>query len=60
MTNNASDIIFFIGAGFSKPAGVPTMPEFVQIFEDERQEVWGQILTLGERTEMSVWLVRGG
>ena len=32
MADNNSDIILFIGAGFSKPAGVPTMPELVDLF----------------------------
>jgi DNA-binding ferritin-like protein (Dps family) len=33
MPNNVPDVIFFIGAGFSKPAGVPLMSEFVTLFE---------------------------
>lgn len=41
MPNNAPDVIFFIGAGFSRPAQVPTMPEFVQIFEDEIKKISG-------------------
>ncbi len=32
MPNNAPDVIFLIGAGFSKPAGVPLMAEFVTQF----------------------------
>jgi len=34
MSNNAPDIIFLIGAGFSKPAGVPLMSKFVTLFEE--------------------------
>jgi gas vesicle protein len=34
MADNTSDIILFVGAGFSKPAGVPTMPELVKIFDE--------------------------
>jgi hypothetical protein len=34
MPNNVPDVIFFIGAGFSKPAGVPLMTEFVSLFEE--------------------------
>jgi hypothetical protein len=41
MPNNAPDVIFFIGAGFSEPAEVPTIPEFVNIFEREIKKVGG-------------------
>jgi hypothetical protein len=35
MPNNTPNVIFFIGAGFSKPAGVPLMTEFVTEFADK-------------------------
>lgn len=35
MPNNSPDVILFIGAGFSKPAGVPLMTEFVNEFTDK-------------------------
>jgi len=34
MADNKTDIILFVGAGFSKPAGVPLMNEFVSLFEN--------------------------
>lgn len=41
MPNNAPDIIFFIGAGFSKPAGVPIMNEFMKNFNEIIQKIGG-------------------
>ncbi|MBA7529256.1 hypothetical protein ES705_21451 [subsurface metagenome] len=38
MPNNAPDVIFLIGAGFSKPAGAPLMSEFVTLFEKKLKQ----------------------
>ncbi|HEC79172.1 MAG TPA: hypothetical protein ENI34_08550 [candidate division WOR-3 bacterium] len=38
MADNKTDIILFVGAGFSKPAGVPLMNEFVSLFENRLRE----------------------
>jgi len=32
------DVILFVGAGFSKPANVPLMSEFVSLFEQRLKE----------------------
>jgi len=34
MPNNAPDVIFFVGVGFSVDAGVSTMAKFVKEFEE--------------------------
>lgn len=34
MSDNKTDTVLFVGAGFSKPAGVPLMSEFVTFFEN--------------------------
>jgi len=39
MPNNALDVIFLVGAGFSKPAYVPLMSEFVVQFEERMKGI---------------------